>query len=543
MIQLRPNQVAAADAVDDAFRAGINRPLVDMCVGSGKSFTYAELARRAWARGERTIIASHRSELVEQNAAACRLLMPGVQVGINSSTLDERVWRAPVISCQIQSVFKSGASFGPIGLFCGDEAHLWPHSESGMFRELHRGLGRPRLVGGSGTPFRLQGGSLIEGEGAPFEKIVYRYSIIDGIRDGYLVTPFTAPVDDRIDPTKLRVRNGEYTGASSDAQMIDAMDNHIAQMIHFGQGRRCWLVFEASTKSAIAMHKRMNEWGIRTGLVLGSRSKADDIARRRATEELRSGRLQALVNLDCLTTGFDVQEIDMLVCRRRTKSLSLWVQILGRMLRTIGGNIESSIAAGKSDSLLLDFAGNADEFGPLDFIRPKDTKSRLVTCESCGKRNGAAAAKCWSCDGLMTKNCPACLEAIPKYELDCRHCGHDMRQPVTEGAKDAKLLDRPTGAALISSWSRGVEREGGWMPILRAWEADGETVVVAGQDRYALTGALVTHAKAARWLRIGEGGAVAALLVPNGTSRSSARQISIDGSEIIVPLPAVSEAA
>jgi superfamily II DNA or RNA helicase len=61
VIALRPNQIAAADAVEDAYRAGMLRPLVDSCVGSGKSLAMAELARRAWQRGERSIILATRA--------------------------------------------------------------------------------------------------------------------------------------------------------------------------------------------------------------------------------------------------------------------------------------------------------------------------------------------------------------------------------------------------------------------------------------------------------------------------------------------------
>ena len=77
MIELRPHQQAAADAVEDSFRAGVTRPLVDMCVAAGKSFTYAELARREIERGGRVIVGAHTRELVEQNANACRALGPG----------------------------------------------------------------------------------------------------------------------------------------------------------------------------------------------------------------------------------------------------------------------------------------------------------------------------------------------------------------------------------------------------------------------------------------------------------------------------------
>lgn len=531
-IQLRRHQFEAANAVDDAFRAGINRPLVDMCVSAGKSLFYAEIGRRCIERGGRVLAVAPTRELVEQIESAA--LSMSLQVGVNSAALGKRVWRAPMIVASINSVHAYASSFGPIDLLIEDEAHTASHGEAGMLHALRRGLGNPRTVGGTGTPFRLMGGSLVEGESAPYDKIVYNYGIMDGIRDGYLVTPYSATVDDKIDVSKLRVAQGEYTGASSDPQMIAMIDNHIAQMLHYGRDRRTWLVFEASVKSAQAMAARMNEWGISTGLVLGDRTKAEAANRKFNVEALRSGKLRALVNVRCLTTGFDVQEIDMLVCRRRTKSLSLWIQILGRLLRTIGGNLQSSIAAGKADGLLLDFADNTAEFGPIDWIRPKDTAARLVSCEACSKRNAAAAARCWSCDEPMTKLCPACLAQVAKGTMDCPGCGYDMRRGEAGPATAAKLLEMPSGAALISSYkTAGSARDGGWIPIRKAWERDGACEVVTDRGEvYVVPASLSSHAADARWIR--QDGA---LLVPNGANRTSVLQITADGTVLPVPMP------
>src|ERR1700756_2222088 len=119
MITLRPHQLEAADAVEQAWRDGIARPLVDSCVGSGKSLIMAELARRAWGRGERRLILAHTREPVQQNAGACRAL--GLQCGLNAAALGERTWRAPVISAAIQSVYKSAHAFGPISNIFIDE--------------------------------------------------------------------------------------------------------------------------------------------------------------------------------------------------------------------------------------------------------------------------------------------------------------------------------------------------------------------------------------------------------------------------------------
>lgn len=387
-----------------------------------------------------------------------------------------------------------------------------------------------RIAGFSGTVFRLQGGSLVEGEDAPFDKVVFRYPLTRGIDDGYLVPAFSAKTLDNLDRSKLKVRQGEYTSDSQDAQMLEAIDNHILQMMEIGRERRAWLVFEASTKSAKAMVKRLNEWGIPSGLVLGETPAGERTA---TIAAYRAGRLRCLVNVAALTTGFDVQEVDMLVMRRATKSLGLFVQMTGRLLRTIGGNIQASIAAGKPDGLVVDFAGNCVTHGPLDLLRPRATPCSLVSCDHCGKRNAGAAARCWSCDEPMTKLCPACLEPVEKGVMDCPTCGHDMRAGPREESKGPKLLDAPSGAALISSYRPTPERAGGWQPVRKVWSmGEGHTVLTAAGE-YPLSGKLAHLASSIRWIRAEDG----AVLVPNGASRNSVRMHASDGSMLIVPMP------
>lgn len=526
----RPHQPAAADAIEDAWRAGVRRPLVDMCVGSGKSITIGELCRRAWVRGERSLILSHRQELVKQDWKAATAL--GVSCGINASKLGERTWRAPVISAMIQSVFRSAHSFGQISNIFIDEAHMIPHSSSGMYREFLRAFPHARIAGFSGTVFRLQGGSLIEGEEAPFDGVFYTYPIIQGISDGYLVPAYSAPAQDKVDVSRLKKAAGEYTASSQDEQMIALMDSHICQMKTGGADRKAWLIFEASQKAALAMADRLNAWGIPAAAIIDKTPNRDGIV-----DAFNAGRLRALVNVETLTTGYDSQRIDLVCFRRRTTSLGLYVQMCGRGLRTIGGNIDASIRAGKSDCLYYDFSGLIDAHGALDFIRPKDTKSRLISCESCNARNSVAARNCWQCDEVMTKLCPACLVSIAKGTLDCPHCNHDMRLGGIASPTAAKLLDTPSGAALIAAFGKVSEKQGGWIPIRKAWEVEGVAILAdANGDRWELPDALRQHAVDARWVR-GVDGVVAALLKPNGANRSSVLQITLDGTILPVPMP------
>jgi DNA repair protein RadD len=353
-----------------------------------------------------------------------------------------------------------------------------------------------------------------------------------------LVPGFSAPASDKVDVSKLKKTAGEYTAASQDAQMIALMDSHIAQMKMGGADRQSWLVFEASQKAATAMAERLNTWGIPAAVIIDK-----TINREAIINAFNTGRLRALVCVESLTTGFDSQRIDLVCFRRRTTSLGLYIQMCGRGLRTIGGNLKTSIAAGKSDCLYFDFAGLIDDHGALDFIRPKDTVAKLVSCETCNARNAVAAMQCWSCSEPMTKICPACLGMVQKGVLDCPHCEYDMR---TGGAGEGgrapqKLLETPSGAALIASYKTGSARDGGWNVIRRVWMQDGIMAAIAGDTEYVLSGVFADAASKARWLRAGPDG-VTALLLPNGLNRTSALQITADGAQLPVPLPSVVEA-
>lgn len=528
-ITLRPNQVGMCDAAEAAFARGVKRPLNVSAVGSGKSFGIGELARRFYVgRGVRSLILSHVRELVAQNANAARLLMPGVHVGINASALGERIWRAPIISASIQSVYKNARSLGNIGLVLADECHLWPHSDDGMFHALIRQLGNPLVCGFTATPERLQSGSLVAGEKAPFDEIVFRYSILDGLRDGYLCPAFSVRGDDAVDTSKLRKSHGDFTEASATDALAPMADNHVLQMLHFGEDRRKWLIFCVGQRHARVVLERLAARGVTAGLVLADTPAGE---RARLIDDYRAGRIRALVNVAALTTGFDVPDVDMLVLLRPTMSRVLYEQMIGRGLR---------VAPGKLDCMVLDFAGNIERHGPLDFIKPiTEKRARLVHCDHCGALNSQAARRCWQCDAEMVKLCPGCLTAVPKYVMTCPVCAHDMHS----GPRDTKLnlSEVPSGAALLSSYRQNKPRSGGWVAVHKVYSdadaqqcilhCDGDVTVTLNDVEFGGFG------KSAKWCKFTPDGALAALLCPNGASRTSAFQVDAMGRVLAVPLP------
>jgi hypothetical protein len=155
------------------------RPLVDSCVGSGKSLTMAELARRAWLRGERSIICAHTRELVEQNAkrlprarAAGRhqrrgarrthLARSGHQRGMIQSVYNSRKLRPGGEHLHRRVPPDSAFRIGHVSRISGA---AFPARVAGLFRNgvpparRFAGRGRRRSVRAVVTPIRLSTGS------------------------------------------------------------------------------------------------------------------------------------------------------------------------------------------------------------------------------------------------------------------------------------------------------------------------------------------------------------------------------------------------
>ena len=96
-----------------------------------------------------------------------------------------------------------------------------------------------------------------------------------------------------------------------------------------------------------------------------------------------------------LTTGFNAPAVDLIAMLRPTKSTGLYVQMAGRGTR---------LAPGKTDCLVLDFAGNVARHGPIDAVAPKrpgeadgDGPPPTKTCPECGTILGSAARECPDC--------------------------------------------------------------------------------------------------------------------------------------------------
>ncbi len=420
MFELRPYQREALDALDAYWRNGGGHPLVSMATATGKSLVIASVIKDLLSQYPqlRILVLTHVQELIAQNVEHLLALWPDAPLGVNCAALGRRDLDHPILFASIQSVFRD-AAIGRRDLVLIDEAQLVPHSGDGMYRSLLDGLRvlEPdmRIAGFSATCFRLDSGRLDEGEGKIFDDVVFDYGIGEGIRDRWLSPLSSKATDTEIDVTGVGRRGGEFIESELQAASdVDAIVNGACdEIVRQGRDRRSWLVFCTGISHAEHVCDALRKRGVAAEAVFGE-TPTDE--RRKIITAFKAGGITCLVNVNVLTTGFDVPQVDLLAMLRPTLSTGLYVQMVGRGTRK---------AEGKTNCLILDFAGNVRRHGPVDSVDPKS--------KAAAKPGNVAAKACPECDELVALNayeCPSCGYAWPRPAPKPKHASTADAVPV-----------------------------------------------------------------------------------------------------------------
>jgi DNA repair protein RadD len=400
-LSLRPYQRAAIEALYDYFSASSGNPLVVMPTGTGKSLCIAGFTREAIAAygDTRVLILTHVKELIQQNFMALLRAWPEAPAGIYSAGLSRRDIHAQILFAGIQSIHRHARQVQRCDLVLIDEAHLLGRGDSGMYRsflaqlnEINAGL--LKVVGFTATPYRLDSGMLHEGKDRLFTDIAFQVPVLEMIQQGYLCPVVPKQTSTQLDVGGVGTRGGEFIAKDLEAAVDrdEVTRAAVAEIVQHGAGRGSWLVFCSGVAHARHVRDAIREHGISAETVTGDTPGPE---RDGILAAFKAGRLRCVTNANVLTTGFDAPGTDLIALLRPTKSVGLYVQMVGRGTR---------LAEGKDDCLVLDFAGNTARHGPIDMVdgRKKesvgDGEAPIKVCPECQTINHASARHCIECD-------------------------------------------------------------------------------------------------------------------------------------------------
>ena len=398
--ELRDYQREAVDGLYNywASKAGDN-PLVVAPTGSGKTAILAQVIKDAMSYPDtRVLVVTHVKELLEQGASGLLKLYPEADYGIYSAGLKQKVLNKPITFAGIQSVWERAYDMVPApDLVLIDEAHLLPKNTETRYNRFIADLKicNPdvKVVGLTATPYRLDTGYLHKGKGAIFDGIAHDIPVSMLMDQGYLSPVISKGGIKQIDLSGVGKRGGEFieselATAASDPELVEST---VREIVTLADKRKSWLVFSSGVNHAHLLADEFEKYFVDVGVVTGSDSSA---VREKTIADFKSGKLQCLINVNVLTTGFDHPGVDCVCLVRATASCGLYIQCIGRGTR---------VSEGKENCLILDYGSNVERHGFIDQVKPKDKMSGgdgeapVKQCEKCQTIVHAAAKICPEC--------------------------------------------------------------------------------------------------------------------------------------------------
>ncbi len=397
MVILRSYQTEALDRIADAFAAGRRSPLLVAPTGSGKTVIAAELIRRAVDAGERCLFLAPRRELVHQTCHKLDDL--DVRYGVllagdPRTNLYSPVQVASVDTLLARVVRQSRLILPRFDLVLVDEAHL------GITAARQTLLSRwpdARRIGLTATPTRKDGRAL----GILYDQLIEVATPAELTAQGHLVPARYFSVSEP-DLSRVHTIAGDYHNGELEAAMNRPalVGDVVAHWLAHAATRRT-VVFATSIRHSVALAAEFSRAGVAAEHVDAGTPAGD---RSEIFQRFRSGGTQVLTNCFLASYGFDLPDLAAVVMARPTKSLMLYLQMLGRGLRP---------ADDKTDCLVLDHAGNVHRHGFAvdERLWTLDGERALVPPEHrVIERPEAKQLTCPDCQCVFTGSrvCPEC---------------------------------------------------------------------------------------------------------------------------------------
>ena len=299
--------------------------LFQMPTGTGKTTLFCEIVRKFITElypDKKVLIITHRKELVEQ--AFNRLVSDfHLTTGIISSNFIS-VQSSPIQVASIQTLIRRDEHQRDIfSLVIIDEAH---HALANTYRQLWEFYPSSKFLGVTATPIRTNG----EGFQDLFDKLITTASIKWFIKNNHL-SDIKYFANHTPDVSNIKIRAGDYdeTELSEVMQDNSVMADLVQSYIDFALNKKM-IVFAVNRAHCTKIVEKFNSSGF-PAKAIDTHTLTDE--RRKIVDDFRNNKFKILCNVNIFTEGFDCPDVDAVQLARPTKSLTLFLQQVGRCMR------------------------------------------------------------------------------------------------------------------------------------------------------------------------------------------------------------------
>ena len=376
MIKLRSYQQDIVDAVSKQFRQE-NRIVMSLPTGAGKTVCFSYMCQKT---SMKTLVLADRVELLERTKETLE------EFGLKPQMIAPRReydLSAPLLLGMVETVARRHKKdLKQFELIIIDEAHkktfdkLFPYFSEDAF-----------ILGVTATPLPTKN----------YSSIVEGVKINNLIDMGYLSTPEYYGVD--VDLSGVRSGGGDYL-AKALAERYESKKIYTGVVENWKEitpGTKT-LLFSPNVASSKRVCQEFQNSGVDARHLDGTMSPDERASILGWFKETQG----VLCNVGICTTGFDMPSIETVILYRATKSLALYLQMIGRGAR---------ITETSKRFTVLDFGNNVKRHGfwedirkfSLEVIPREKGEAPVKLCKKCSAMNRASAPSCWNCGFLFPK--------------------------------------------------------------------------------------------------------------------------------------------
>lgn len=386
--------------------------LLSAIMGAGKTFMCVRLIQRLYSEKPDMpfLILAHKEELIQQFEKSFYQFtdISHFDVGLCCAGLGEKITNRRITIATVQTFVNIMENYSGAGLIIIDECHRIDINGDTQYKKIldYLRLQRPgcRLLGCTATPSRLGHGYIYGNRCKPgrinlFDDISHKITYNELLKEGHLVKlKGVVASHESLERDLAGVSvNGDY--------VLDQLGDIMCKIIHlrtaieainqYCQGYNRICVFCCTIEHAEKLHEMI---GSESTIV---HSQLTQLERHINMKSWKSGSKRIMTSVNILTEGFDMPVLDCLVFARPTLSSTLFLQAVGRVLRT---------HEGKNHGLLVDLTDNTARFG-TDLDNVKITIPKVVD---------ASIKK----EHAMWKICPSCDIEVHIAIRECQECGY-----------------------------------------------------------------------------------------------------------------------
>ena len=353
LFEPRGAQIEALCALENARAEGAVKGLVQAATGVGKTYLAAFDSRNY----ERVLFVAHREEILKQAAVSFKNVRNSEEYGFfdgKSKCTDK-----PVIFASVATLGNSNylnEQYFPADFFqyvVVDEFH---HAVTDQYRRIVEYFKPQFLLGLTATPERMDGRSIYE---ICDYNVPYEISLAEAINKGMLVPFHYYGIYDDTDYSKLHVVRGRYDEKELNETYIGNVHRHeMIYKYYCKYSSKRALGFCCSREHAEEMAREFNRRGIPSAAVYSGDQGEYAEERSVAVKNLSDGNIRVIFSVDMFNEGVDIASLDMVMFLRPTESPVVFLQQLGRGLRTFRG---------KRYLTVLDFIGNYEKAGRVRY--------------------------------------------------------------------------------------------------------------------------------------------------------------------------------